>query len=321
MASSACEQSPAASNSPTLTVPTIQRAQHTAAGEATLDLATTIDRTDLTVADRLNISFACTTRPVATLTLPEVGAELGDFTVASSAKSERLDPRGNRITTLALILEPFLAGNKVVPPLSFQAIDGGKTLTLKSEPITARVLPVADAKADAKTPLEPAKAPVAIAIPAASRRIALIATAAGTTVAIAAALGFAALASSRRRKREADPAFRARRDLDALRASLAQSSTRADASVASERLFRIFASYLSAALGIPAHTQPHSAIAAAIATSHRLTADQRNELNALLAELERTRFAPDAASMPSVQTLLDRVAIFINQASTQEVQA
>lgn len=316
-----CDKVPPAHVSPAPAVPHIQRTQRTSAGEAILDLTTTIDRTDLSVADRLNITFACTTRADATLTFPEISAALGDFTVASSARSERLDPRGNRITTLSLILEPFLAGNKVLPPLAFEAIDTGKTLALKTDPITVHVVPIADANADAKTPLEPAKAPVGIALPARSHRTVLIATIAGVTVAIAAALSFAALASSRRQKREANPAFRARRELDAIRRTLGQSSTRAHASDAIARIFRAFAAYLSDGLGIPANTQPHATIAAAISLSPRFTADQRNELNALLAELERVRFAPDAASVPAAQTLLDRVSSFVDQASTREALA
>lgn len=320
--SSSCDRAP---NSPAAhavpPTPTIHREQRAASGDFSVQLTTIADRTDLTVADRMNLAFTCTTRTAASITLPEIGAQLGDFTVASSAKSDRLDPTGNRITTLSIVLEPFLSGDKSVPPLTFQATDGSKTITLKTEPITAHITAIADAAADAKTPLEPAKSPVELNLPAASRRIALYATIAGVTVAIAAALGFAALTTSRRQKQQADPAFRARRELIATRTFLSQSSTRADASVASEHLFRAFATYLATALHIPADTQPSATIAAAISTSSTFSADQRNELNALLAELERIRFAPDAANVPAVQSLLDRVASFINQTSPSEVRA
>lgn len=317
-----CDQAPTSLASPApAATPVIHRTQRAASGGSTLELTTTVDRTDLTVADRLNLTFACTTRAAATIALPEIGAQLGDFTVASSAKTERLDPAGDRITTLAIVLEPFLSGDKSVPVLTFQATDGGRTLTLKTEPFTAHITAIADAKADARTPLEPAKSPVDLSIPAASRHIALYTTIAGVTVAIAAAFGFAAFASSRRQKQEADPAFRARRELEAVRTLLAQSSTRADASVAGERLFRAFATYLAHALHIPADTQPFAAIAAAVSTSSQLSADHRNDLSALLAELERTRFAPDAASVPAVQSLLDRAGMFINQTSPSEVRA
>jgi hypothetical protein len=310
-----------ASPSPTSAVaPAVQRSQHTASGDALLDVATSVDRTDITVADRIRFSLTCTTRPSATLTLPDFEAQFGDFTVVSSSRHDQLAPSGNRETTVLLVLEPFLAAQKTIPSISVQALDAGRTLKLKTEPVVVQVAAVADPKADDKTPLEAPKTPVALILPANPSRLALWTTLGCALFASATALCFVAVASSRRSKREADPVFRVRRELEAVRTRLAQGTTRAHAAIASDDLFRCFAAYLAIVLDIPAGTQPHATITAAIAASPRLAFEDRTELNALLADLERTRFAPDGASIPIVQSLLDRVTAFVKRTSASEGQ-
>ncbi len=314
-----CEHKPPApSTSPAPTpAPAIQRNQHTTSGDAFLHIATSIDRADITVADRLRFTLTCTTRRAATLTLPDFPAQFGDFTLVSSSKDERLSPSGDREITVQLVLEPFLAGAKTIPSISVQAIDTTRTLKLKTEPALVQVAAVADPAATDKTPLEAAKAPVALIVPTTPNRFTLWATLGCALLASATALCFATLSSSRRAKREADPAFRAGRDLENVRAKLARSTTSTHAGECCEELFLAFAPYLDAALGIPAGTQPHAAIAAAIATSPRLSFEDRTELNSLLADLERTRFAPGGASIPIVQSLLARAATFVGRASQQ----
>jgi hypothetical protein len=322
-----CEKSPGTNSTGSSTAPTtpvaspaIQRTQHTASGDAFLDVATTIDRTDLTVADRIHLTLVCSTRSAATLTLPEFGSQLGDFTVVSSSKNERSPDAARHEITLRLVLEPFLAGDKTIPPIAIQAADFGHTLKLSTDAVPIHVAAIADAKADAQTPLGAPKAPVDLIVPKKSSRVTLWTALGGGLLAALVALGFAAFTTARRAKRESDPTFQLRRRLDAVGRTLAEATTSAAAAATCEDLFRAFAPYLAITLGVPADTQPHARIASTITASDRLTFPQRDELNALLADLERARFAPDGVSIPIVRALLDRVTAFVDRTSMSEVR-
>jgi hypothetical protein len=79
-----------------------------------------VDRTSVTVADRVSIDLAAEAPPNWTAAWPEIDDALGDFTVA--ARSEpATSATGDRLTTRRLLtLEPFLPGKHTIPSLRFR---------------------------------------------------------------------------------------------------------------------------------------------------------------------------------------------------------
>ncbi len=306
-----CERAPSGSSS-IATVPPIQRTQHTQSGDAFLDVTMTIDKSELTVADRVRLTLTCTTRSGVELKLPEFGPSLGDFTIVSAVTNEQAGKSGDRETVTSFVLEPFLAGDKSIPPIPVRVVDAARTLNLQTEPATLKVSPVAGADASEKTPLEPAKGPVAILTPPRANRTLVWTISGCSALAIVTAFASIAISNSRRARREADPAFRVRRQLEQVRTLLGQAATHAEASAAAEKLFLAFAAFLRDAWSIPADTQPQARIAPLIASLDAMAFEQRTELSQLLADMERTRFAPGAASVLIVLSLLDRAVAVVD---------
>jgi hypothetical protein len=291
----------------------IQRTLRTNSGEASLAVAMSIDRAELTVADRVLVTLTCSTRAGAALSLPSFDQRLGDFTLVSSENSEQANAAGGRDTITRLVLEPFLFGDKTIPSIAVEATDAGRTLSLKTEPVTLRVSPVAADDANDKTPLDPAKSPVALLVSPRRDYTLVGALAGGVLILTVGTIVSLSIVSARRARRAADPAVRVKLALNAVRARLGASCTHAEAAEVAEELFRAVAGYLCDAWTLPADTRPLAQCAPLIASLDAMHLDARAELARLLADLERTRFAPDAASVPVVQTLLDRCIAFIDR--------
>lgn len=303
-------------------LPAIRQERHTASGDARLDLEFIVDRIDMTVAERVYATLIATARPEATVTMPDLGASLaegadpgprtlGGFTIVSSDTTDTIDGSSRR-TTLRVVLEPFLAGEKHIPSLEVRARDAGKGFSLRTEEVTINVRAVADKTASAQTPLEPARGPVALAAPTGRTSVCGAIVAGGAAaVAILAALGFVVARSGR--KREVDPAVRVRSEFERVRAMLVVDPSQAGARAAVNDLRAALAEYLRDAVGVPADTRTGADLSMAIQRSVLLTPDQRTELGRVLEEMERSQFAPDAASGAGAERLVARCAAWVDR--------
>lgn len=300
----------------------VRQERHTSSGDSSLDLEFTVDRVEMSVAERVYATLTVTARPEAVITLPTPGEAtphtggapvqtLGDFTVVSSERTEAA--MGTlRTTTLRLVLEPFLAGSKIIPSLEVRAKDSGKGFSLRTEAVTVAVKPAAGDKDDAQMPLEPARAPMALAAPVTSRvSRGMVIAGAAATVAMLASFGFV-IAHSRKRGRAVDPLIRVRAGFARSRETLAGDPTQTGALAAASLLHTTISTYLRDAMHIPADTHTGSSLAASIDRAERMTPDAKAELTRLLSDLERLRFAPDAASAPGVEQLVTRCATWVD---------
>jgi hypothetical protein len=314
-------------------VAAVKQDRRTASGDATLGVELTVDRVEMTVAERVYATLAVSTRAEAVVMLPEDGkaggfgglkepqrssgvpgsatpTTLGGFNVVSRDVSER-DEGAMRRTTVRYVLEPFLAGEKTIPALEVRAKDGGRSLSLKTEPVKVLVKAVAGEKDDASTPLEPLRATMEIAAPV-KRKITrgMIIAGGAALVGMLAAFGFM-IAHSRLRARPVDPVVRVHEGLSRVRTMLAADSSRAGATAAATELRRVFAEYLRDGVGLPADTQTGSELAAA-AEQSSVSAEAKAELVRLLGDMDRVRFAPDAAVGPVVEHLVTQCGTLVD---------
>lgn len=290
----------------------LTRTQRTSSGAAVLELTTTVDRTSLTVAERVDLRLEAVSGIGATVTMPKIEQTLGGFTVVSS-QGEEVIRGGQRVSRLHVVLEPFLAGEKAIPALDVQAKEGSAVLSLKTEPVPVTVTPVAEADATAQTPLEPARAPVAlvVAVKPNPKKHALMWF--GGILAVAACGMLVGIVQVRRARHSLDAVAVVRRRLDAIRTVLKEGEDRRDAERAASDLHRALTKYLAAAWGIHSETQTLPMLAPALQVHPSLGAEARSHLIGLLTDMEQTRFAPDAASVPGVQRLVDRTAEFVEK--------
>ncbi len=87
-----------------------------AAGKLRLDLS--VDRTEMTVADRLALSLSVSAPEDLVAKFPDLGNRLGDFIVVESREiPARMTGDGKVENAVNLILEPFLAGTYHIPPI------------------------------------------------------------------------------------------------------------------------------------------------------------------------------------------------------------
>jgi hypothetical protein len=313
-------------------MPAVKQERHSASGDSTLDVEFSVDRVEMSVAERVYATLVVTARPEAVITLPDVGSSdapsrnaavtggptpgttaktLGDFTVVSAERTEHIEG-AKRQTTLRVVLEPFLAGTKTIPPLEVKAKDGGKGFSVRTEAVSVNVLAAAAEKNNAQTPLEPARGPVALMAPAEKRLSRpMIIGGAAATVAVLAAFGFV-IAHSRGRKRGVTPLVRVLGGFDRVREMLAADGTRSGALAAASLLHEAFTEYLRDELAIPADTHTGRGLVAAVERTGTLTPAARADLVALTSDMERIRFAPDVASAAGVEQIVTRCAAWID---------
>lgn len=117
----------------------------------------TLDRDRITTADRLHAVIRITTAAGTTAEWAPPETELGGFTIAAHARAERTQSDGASIVEHDLMLEPFLDGEKAIPPITVRYdAPGQPAMTLTTEPIQVRVDSVL-ATDDASAELAPPK--------------------------------------------------------------------------------------------------------------------------------------------------------------------
>ncbi|MBL9030887.1 MAG: hypothetical protein JNM80_04170 [Phycisphaerae bacterium] len=104
------------------------------------------DRDEMTVADRLRVAAWISVPPGARAEIADTGPKFGGFTVVSR---EPLPPEpvegGGVRTGVALVLEPFLAGEYEVPAIVAACVEaGGARTDLASDPLAIPVRSIAD---------------------------------------------------------------------------------------------------------------------------------------------------------------------------------
>jgi hypothetical protein len=281
------------------------RTYSTAAQGATLTLEQSIDPAGpITVAQRVRLSLRATATPGWKIELPAPGAALGDWSVASAVPAQR--PESPETATLTIVLEPFLAGSKTIPAITVSARSGAKTLSVKTEPITVEVKPVAEPTATEKTALEPPHEPVPVPLPdreAQRRRLQIAAIAAGTVV----LLGLGVVGVRRMTARRArDHARAAREALPPIRARIEAG----EVAPALNALATTLRAYAQNHLGLPAIGRT----AAELHMLHPASLGEAawTELVAILGVLDTARFAPYPTGPTQAAALVDRAAAFID---------
>lgn len=294
---------PAAAQSDAPTAAAVTGVEHTfsgggAAGEPVLRVRIALDRSRLTVADRLVLTLRAESDQDATITLPDVAETLGDFTVVSAEASSAATPSGQPIKSLRIVLEPFLSGKKTIPPLTFKASLGKnsiKTTTIASTPLNVPVSDVLTLSKEeaANPPLAPAKAPMDLVD---SERGHWLAITLGSVAGFGylGAFGGAWLAA-RRRRIALDPVGLFRADIHAAR-ELLRTQHENSAGAAMGRIAMGLRSYLTHQAMIPAIGASGPELARLVRDASSLDNATRARTERLVLDLDAARFAPGLQS-------------------------
>lgn len=258
------------------------------------------DRTRMTVADRLVVTFDVQAAPGASITLPQFSDTLGDFTVASSESLPAATGSAER--QLRLVLEPFLNGSKTIPALTFKATKDGQTTSVMTEPLSIPVSDVLTLEKDQTPPIAPAKPPVDFDEPARARwPVILIGSLAGAGY--VGAFGLAML-NARRRRASTDP-------VAAFGLTLSDADQRCtvgtSAASVESALFGIAAGlrrYLSLHVRIPAIGASAPELIDRVRRAEHLSNANRAAIERLVVELESARFAPGEATPDRARQLI-----------------
>lgn len=296
---------------PVPATPAVQRS--TIGGERdrpTLSVEVGASSTSVTVADRVVLTVRVRSTPGARLewAVPETGKPLGDFTVQSVARSpSRLDDRGLREDVTTIVLEPYLPGSRVVPPMEFslaadpesaQGPDSPEVQKIRTEPIAIEVRSVLDASTDheALAKLSAPKGPVEMR--EGRRREILLAGGAAGVLALLAGIG---VLSTRRLRRARpvieDPATAARRELQAAREEAGIVASVVDRTLADRvalALRRFAGSRFDPAVADRTVEELGTLVERKEAMPGGLDHRRLAELCAMLGALDRERFAPGA---------------------------
>lgn len=300
----------------------------------------TVDRTTITVAERIALTLTIDTAPsfTAEWASPQPGPPeppdglLGDLIVVEHLRRELPPTQPDRaLVEHTFVLEPMLDGAKTIPAIQFRVVEStaspeaaaagvaaAPSRGISTQPITigvASLFSPEEAEAADKaetTDVAPAREPIAMTIhrSQSSATIAIIAGTAGAVV--LGAVAWMVLASGRRRMPN-DPVADARRSLAEIRATL--ESGRADpfgtaaasAAGAGAKLAATIREYLQRHLGIAAIGATASELAAYLSeASSRVSPDIARDAASTLLGLEMELFAP-GGEQPRVAVLLEQL--------------
>jgi hypothetical protein len=290
-------------------------------GAPKLQIRMTLDHTAMTVADRVVLRITALSEPTAQITLPEIGSTLGDFTVASSDQA-RVDAASEMAgIEFRVVLEPFLSGDKNIPPLKITANAAGKTTSITTDAFKVAVtdvLPVSNTQPAQQGPpaLAPAKPPVELSEPVSAPRWILPAVG----IAAAALIGSACVwfvAGRRKGKRKQDPVTAFRAVIDAARERVLPGIAAAEAGgeAALDQLAAGLRVYLQDHLRIPAAGASSPELAAHIRRSPVISDGARSCIDRLLIQLDGIRFAPAAIDGSRAHQLVEDAATFLDLTS------
>lgn len=268
-----------------------------------------VDRTELTVADRVVLTITIDAPLEVTVLLPKLD-DFAGFTHVSTTEGARASvaaSEGSRVWRV--LLEPFLAGEKTIPPLEITAqvptplnASSGKkgkptSVKLKSQPIPIIVRPIAPKDANASTPLKSASMVLPGAVPEQATQKFILALAAGTGIVSAIAGGV--MMSRRRSGRVESPLAAATRELDLI-------ATRAGAeglpSAVAADIGRVLRAYCVDGLELAAPGATSAELASALRAASSIPDATSAEGAALLRRLDVLAFAPAGSRGPDDPT-------------------
>lgn len=285
-----------------------------ASGEPALRVRIALDRSLMTVADRLVLTVRAESDQGATITLPEIGETVGDFSVVSAEETSATTATGQPVKSLRVVLEPFLSGKKTIPPLTFKASAGEKnpkTTTLASTPLS---VPVSDvltlSKEEASNaPLAPAKPPLDFVESERGRWLAM-------TLGSVAGLGYlgafgGAWLAARRRRIALDPVSLFRADIHAAR-ELLRTQHENSAAAAMGRIATGLRTYLTHHAMIPAIGASGPELARLVRDASSLDIPTRARTERLVLDLDAARFAPGLLSPEYTARMIDEAEALLS---------
>lgn len=280
-----------------------------------------VDRTELTVADRVVLTISMDVPPGVMVQLPKLD-EFAGFTHVSTTESTGGSVAASGVTReYRVVLEPFLAGEKTIPVLEITAqvpasgvITNGRkagptTIALKSQPMTIVVRAIAPKDADANTPLKSAPVVLPGSVPESETQKLILMIAAGTGIGTAIAGGV--IMSRRRTGRAVSPLQAALRELELIagRSSTARISPEVAAEIA-----RVVRAYCVDGLMLASPGASNAELASTLREASSIPDATGAEVAALLGQLDVLAFAPAASQSlddPTSAEFIERARAWI----------
>lgn len=265
-----------------------------------------IDRTELTVADRVVLIVSVDAPCGCTVDLPNTSQLAGFTTVWSRVEKVAATDAGREVTQQTTTLEPFLAGNKSIPELSIttrageasaaagQSVPRGTlaSVTVKSQPMPVHVTAIAPKEADAATPLNAGSVPLpTIAAGGIRPMMVVIIGAACVTMGLAGGVYIAL----RRTRREPTPLEVAYREMDELALRFGAVDQHAASSfhpALAAELGRVLRRFCADGLAICPRGASTGEVVPRLLVAGQISEVRRSEGAALLKRLDAAAYAP-----------------------------
>ena len=200
-----------------------------------------VSKTDVQVAEPFELELLVTAPEGSKVAMPVIGDQLGDFDVLDTKDVADIPSdtfTDQRIWRRRLILESIVAGDLQIPALEIQVADGPVLETLKTQPISIRVLSVLEGRAD-PTQFRDIQSVVDVDVPHPKSHNWIWWSVGGMGTALFAA---AAIAIVARRQTWLTPVQWAHRELDAIQSSAAMQSN--DSETISQQLSTVLRDFL-----------------------------------------------------------------------------
>ena len=211
-----------------------------------------VSKTDVQVAEPLQLELAVTAPDGTRVAFPALGDQLGEFDVLDTQDIADIPSdatAGQRIWRRRMTLESIVAGDLQVPTLEIQVANGTESQTLKTQPISVRVLSVLEGRAD-PTQFRDIQSVVDINVPH-PKSYSWIWWTIGAMVATAFAA--TAIAIAARRKTWLTPIQWATRELDEIQSSAAMQAN--DSETISQELSNVLRDFLELQFELSAPVQ------------------------------------------------------------------
>jgi hypothetical protein len=121
-----------------------------------------IEPREATVGDRLRASFSLTLPEGWEADLPEIGAEIGSFSVISGSWQEPEPLENGTRQVWTGLLTAFETGTLEIPSLSFAVRAAGESSTLESAPFTVEILSTLQGEENQQADIADLKAPLSL---------------------------------------------------------------------------------------------------------------------------------------------------------------
>lgn len=279
--------------------------------EAGTTVTVKVSRRSITVADRVELVLEAIASEGADLEWPEISGKLGEFTVAGASLPPPRLVDGNRVRREARYeLEPFLAGDYEIPPLSIR-LGGGRAI--ETEPVGIRVvsvLPPGDQAPEIKEIAPP------VELPGLGRRLYVPAGGALAGLSYAAYQLWKRRRSRLRTARGTAPHERALGELASLMAE--DLIGQGEPKLFYLRVSSILRRYVEQRFGLRAPERTTEEFLADLETSQELVPRQKELLKRFLEHCDMVKFAAHQPSRDEIEETLNSCAQFIAETRAAE---